>query len=777
MANNVLGALTLRMVADLGQLQKDMGKATKMVEKFGSDVKKIVGAIGVGLSFTYLKNLAQTALDAGDNLAKMSVKTGLSIQMLQDLELAAKMSDIHLEKLTMTMSKLQISVSKSLAGNDKASGALKKMGIDPTQLKDADELLTTILKKISEAGDTGALANAASLVGGKNAANLVIMADQYTRARDIMKSFGLSLSGLDVSKLEEANDIMKALGHYTELVTRQIMVGMAPAIIGIANWMLKLKEGGEDAKDKWQKVGKTIGDVMITAVQWTIKAIAEIEILINKLVSLGKRVYMQEYTWPGGSISIPQIAPEDPYEKRRREEWERQIRAKAKADAEGVKVATVGLLPKGKSRKIGAAAPDAEKVQKEADRWNQQLVKFKQEQDKVNAGSDEWRIKISDINAEYNKLLIEFPKHTVEIEKQRKLRLEHLEFEREIAYINIQYKEELAKENAELERSSILNKAKIDTEKQLADAQLSLRSSRGEDVDLIRMDLDYKKQVADLDRQIADLEGKMKGAAELTQLAYKAQVDALKMQYPILEEILKINKQIKEESDLRKKDPYAGAIDGLKEISDKYSEYGTMMKSFTIDTVKTMEDAWVDFCVNGKFSFESFVTSVLSGLLRMMTQMLIIAPIAKSLSQAISGIAGAGGGFGGFMFELLGGGGGMFFKQGAAFSHGRVTPFARGDIFNSPTLFPMAGGMGLMGEAGPEAVMPLTRGKDGKLGVKASGLGEPNIQIVVNNESGIPMTMESQGMQFDGEKYIVGVVMRNINKFGPLFQLQNGGRR
>jgi len=64
---------------------------------------------------------------------------------------------------------------------------------------------------------------------------------------------------------------------------------------------------------------------------------------------------------------------------------------------------------------------------------------------------------------------------------------------------------------------------------------------------------------------------------------------------------------------------------------------------------------------------------------------------------------------------------GDWFGDGAAFSGGRVTPFARGGIFNSPTLFPMASGMGLMGEAGPEAVMPLTRGSDGKLGVKAQG--------------------------------------------------------
>jgi archaellum component FlaC len=45
----------------------------------------------------------------------------------------------------------------------------------------------------------------------------------------------------------------------------------------------------------------------------------------------------------------------------------------------------------------------------------------------------------------------------------------------------------------------------------------------------------------------------------------------------------------------------------------------------------------------------------------------------------------------------------------------RPTRFASGGIVGSPTLFPMADGMGLMGEAGPEAIMPLKRGKDGKL--------------------------------------------------------------
>jgi hypothetical protein len=55
--------------------------------------------------------------------------------------------------------------------------------------------------------------------------------------------------------------------------------------------------------------------------------------------------------------------------------------------------------------------------------------------------------------------------------------------------------------------------------------------------------------------------------------------------------------------------------------------------------------------------------------------------------------------------------------QGNAFSMGNVVPFSNGGIYNAPTIFPMADGMGLLGEAGPEAIMPLKRGRDGKLGV------------------------------------------------------------
>ncbi|TLP56505.1 phage tail tape measure protein [Parasedimentitalea maritima] len=70
------------------------------------------------------------------------------------------------------------------------------------------------------------------------------------------------------------------------------------------------------------------------------------------------------------------------------------------------------------------------------------------------------------------------------------------------------------------------------------------------------------------------------------------------------------------------------------------------------------------------------------------------------------------------------------FGDGAAFSQGRVMPFARGGVVSGATSFPMRGGTGLMGEAGPEAILPLARGPDGALGVRNGSGG--SVKVVMN---------------------------------------------
>lgn len=89
--------------------------------------------------------------------------------------------------------------------------------------------------------------------------------------------------------------------------------------------------------------------------------------------------------------------------------------------------------------------------------------------------------------------------------------------------------------------------------------------------------------------------------------------------------------------------------------------------------------------------------------------------------------------FGGMLANTVGGlvQGILPFANGGSFSQGRVMPFANGGVVSGPTTFPMRGGTGLMGEAGPEAIMPLARGPDGKLGVRKSGGGRA-VNVVMN---------------------------------------------
>ncbi len=103
----------------------------------------------------------------------------------------------------------------------------------------------------------------------------------------------------------------------------------------------------------------------------------------------------------------------------------------------------------------------------------------------------------------------------------------------------------------------------------------------------------------------------------------------------------------------------------------------------------------------------------------------VLKGLALSLSQAAltQALRPLGNLVGGFLGNL------MPNQRGNIVSSGRILPFADGGIVNSPVLFPMRGGTGLMGEAGPEAIMPLARGADGKLGVRGGGAVNVTVNI------------------------------------------------
>lgn len=103
--------------------------------------------------------------------------------------------------------------------------------------------------------------------------------------------------------------------------------------------------------------------------------------------------------------------------------------------------------------------------------------------------------------------------------------------------------------------------------------------------------------------------------------------------------------------------------------------------------------------------------------------------MAQALKPAFKGIfSGMGGIFGG---TSSGRGDGSTSPDGMTLT-GAIQPFAAGGVIGAPTYFPMTGGgLGLAGEAGPEAIVPLTRGSDGRLGISMAGSGAPNITVQI----------------------------------------------
>jgi len=195
-----------------------------------------------------------------------------------------------------------------------------------------------------------------------------------------------------------------------------------------------------------------------------------------------------------------------------------------------------------------------------------------------------------------------------------------------------------------------------------------------------------------------------------------------------------------------------GMNDGLYDFANNNKTVFEEMSELTTKSFSSMTDELTEFVTTGKADFKGLVDSIVKDLTRIAIQKSITEPLADAM---FGGGSSSGGGILGSVMGMFGGGGGasaaggfmssslsgsssavsaasMFaLANGGVMNQGNLQAFANGGVVSSPTIFPMADGAGLMGEAGAEAIMPLKRGKDGKLGVASAG-SEQNITININ---------------------------------------------
>ncbi len=172
---------------------------------------------------------------------------------------------------------------------------------------------------------------------------------------------------------------------------------------------------------------------------------------------------------------------------------------------------------------------------------------------------------------------------------------------------------------------------------------------------------------------------------------------------------------------------YKGLSGGIEKFVDAMKNIGEEVANVTASWFDRMADHLSQFVMTGKLKFKEFARSVIADIAKMIAK--------QMLFNIIAGLDVTNWG----KFRLgpnsamnrspdlpmpKGANGLVVAKNG-------IVPYAKGGIVNSPTLFPFAKGVGLMGEAGPEAIVPLKRGRDGKLGI-AGGGGATTVNVSVD---------------------------------------------
>ena len=181
--------------------------------------------------------------------------------------------------------------------------------------------------------------------------------------------------------------------------------------------------------------------------------------------------------------------------------------------------------------------------------------------------------------------------------------------------------------------------------------------------------------------------------------------------------------------DLNATDFTQGIRNGVTTYLESIGTLSENVKDVTGSALQGLGDQLANFVTTGKLSFTDLANSIIKDMIRITTQQGIVKPILGVLGSLFPGGGGVANGTLAptDMFKYVNNAKGNLYAQNG------IQAFARGGIVDKPMLFPFAKGIGLMGEAGPEAIMPLRRGRDGNLGV-AGGGGTTN--VVVNVDAG-----------------------------------------
>lgn len=785
MASGFLSSLYISLRANTADFQTDMGRAARIADRQAKAIKSGVQGALKDLWAPLLAGFSVAAVTSQlkqitDNMLQVSIaakQVAMPVDEFSALAAVAKNADVNMDAFSTGLTTMARNLALAQQGSKQAAGAFQALGLDPAKLKDSKTAFLAISDALSKYRDGVGKTAVEQQIFGKAGAQLNNVLDQGSAAiaqqAQHMRDLGVALDEDATRKLEAFGAQSKELGNTLQGVGQRIVVALLPALTsvnqnladfaqhgdvtefasGLAPVMTTLGRAGMVVAGTFSEAGRAIG--------------ATFAIVRTAFQGINPLLLSNPLTAPAAlAVGIAKNA--------------KNVAAVAKEAGSDIasnfsdwmqRISQFGdaaVASAGKAKAAAGGKPELTVTDPNA--AAKALQQARQLQQAYAALATTAQNAMQPSESPLDKAITEHAKTLQELGKavdayvQKGGQLANVQglIDSAVGATNQKYQQQVAAIEAQqnafqqaLDQEVASRKNAIDIQVQsigMGDKEAgrlqeinALEQQRLERVQALQLQqTTHPEQYAELAKQIT-----------ATNAAFADMVNSRVAGFARM--------------DVAQADWHNGFTKAMANLADQADNVAGAMESTFSSLFDGIGDAIANFAQTGKLNFADLTRSLLADIIKIETRILISRVLTSMFGGAqLQGIGANYMANGGASYAASGVDWSVKLANGGAFAGG-LQKFATGGIVSNPTLFKFAQGTGLMGEAGPEAIVPLSRTSNGKLGISAQGLGGGKTTVIIENhsDSKADVQQSSDGQGGNLIRVIVGQAVAEVgNQIG-----------